>query len=120
MATHLELAEGQCRAHGLSPGEDVPGPEAMDMETRVKSGERPRLDNTVIPVPGPRPHPTPPHPTPSHSLQHLQSLDPTNSLLGLKLLGVDFLSLTTRSSNTGRLVHRHPGAEEGVRAPGGK
>ena len=31
MATHLELAEGQCRAHGLSPGEDVPGPEAMEM-----------------------------------------------------------------------------------------
>lgn len=24
------------------------------------------------------------------------------------------------SSNTGRLVHSHPGAEEGVRAPGGK
>ena len=45
----MELAEGQGRADGLSPGEAEPGPEAMVVETRVKSGENPRLDNIADP-----------------------------------------------------------------------
>lgn len=39
----------------------MPGPEAMVVETRVKSRENPRLDNIADPCTRP---PTPPHPTP--------------------------------------------------------
>ena len=51
------------------------------VETRVKSGGRRRPEPSAIP-------------------QHLQSPDPINSLLRLKLLGVEFLSLAARSPNS--------------------
>lgn len=43
--------------------------------------------------------------SPAPSPQHLQSPDPINSLLRLKLLGVEFLSLATGSPNSPILTH---------------
>ena len=85
MSTNLELAGCQRGVVGPSQGEDLPGTEAVVMETRIKSGERRRPENIA---------------EPSLLPQHLQLPDPINSLLELKLVCVGFLSLATKTSNS--------------------
>lgn len=85
MSTYLEFAGCECRVGGSFRGEGLPGHEAIMVETRVKSTEKPWHDDFA---------------EPSTSPQHLQSWDPLNPLLVLELVGVEFLSLATSSSNS--------------------